>query len=319
MTYGTSDYGTSSYGTSDTSGTVDTGFGSGGFGTGSYGDTNEPTGSPEDRGFGTGGFGSGNFGTGSGSDGFENGDDGTGYNTQPFGNGPFGGSDVTMSTFDSGTLPETAYFGGGQYGQGLYAFSNDQIDTIRDAWDSGGIAFHSESNTHNLEKAISTPLAFVSDDIEEINAAHHIQTAIDEELDKIGVLAGITRNTGESDPRFRVRIMAAFRAAITDTTHEDVLEFITTILETSSSRINIDWLPDVPGTAMVSVYEEDINNAAITASDLEMFSTQIVPAGHRIIVQLRGTFTFDGPTVEIEDEKGFSDESFTGGTFSESL
>lgn len=323
MTYGTTAYGSSNYGVADDSESPDAtiGFGSGGFGIGTYGDVNEPTDSESTRGYGIGGFGDGGFGKPDSSGGFIGDDDEdlSGYDTEGFGEGPFGGVSITESKAQSYTLPETAYFGGGQFGEGLYAFENEQMRAIRDAWDSGGIKLHTEANAYHLERAIATPLAFVTDDIAEIDLAHHIHTAIDEELDKIGSLAGVTRQTNEKDPRFRARIMAAFRAAVTGTTHEDVLEFVSTLLETPGSRVDIDWLDSVPGVARISVFEEDLNTASITQEDLAEFATQIVPAGHRIIVELKGTFTFSSTNVDVPPEKGFTDEDFVGGTFSESI
>lgn len=299
-----------------------TAFGTGSFGIGPFGGGADDSSVESTSGFGVGAFGSGGFGEPLPSDGDlvdDSDDDSIGYDEAPFGSGPFGGSYDTRTMSTDETLPETIYFGGGRHGQGLYEFSNEQLDDIRDAWDSGGIEFHPENNVWNLETAISTPQALISDDLVEINAAHHIDTAVDGELDKIGALVDVYRKSGESDARLRARIKASFRAAITGTTHEDVLEFITSLLETDSERIDINWLTNVPGTAFVNVFEEDINNASITTGDLEEFLTQIVPAGHRIIVELRGTFRFDGQNVDIPPEHGFSDDEFEGGTLSELL
>lgn len=326
MTYGTSTYGTIQYGQGSVDGD-DSQFGSGGFGhesfgTGPFGDGPSDSSVSVQRRFGNNEFGTGGFGEpineSSLIDDDEDDTDATGYDETPFGDGPFGGStsQISQQSADD-TLSETAYFGGGNHGQGLYAFSNEQLDAIREGWNSGGIEFHPENDVWGLESAITTPVAFLSDDLVEINAAHHIDTAIDEELDKIGEIVDVQRETGETDPRYRARIKAAFRAAITGTTHEDVLEFVSTLLETPSERVNINWLPSVPGTALVSVFEADIMNASITVDDLEEFATQIVPAGHKIVVELRGTFRFDGDDVDISAEHGFSSDEFEGGTLSE--
>lgn len=216
-------------------------------------------------------------------------------------------------------LPETGYFGGGRFGQGLFGFENEQMTAIREAWDSGGIEFHPSSNAYGLESALSTPLAFISDDLVEINKAHHIDTAVDGELDKIGALVAVHRRDGETDPEYRKRIKVAFQTAIADTTHEAVLSFIANLIQTDVTRIDIDWLPSVGGTAKVSVYQEDIDAALLSADDLADFATQVVPAGHRIIVTVRGTFRFSSESVSVPPEDGFSDDEFEGGTLSESI
>lgn len=320
--YGTTQYGRVPYGPSDNKGTVDEGFGASKFGVGPFGDdTTNPSFPIPTRAFGDDDFGVGGFGSVESTSPFFGGENGSfeqhvaGYDELPFGDGPFGG--VEVQTED--VLPETAYFGGGRYGAGLYAFSNEQFVTVRNAWDSGGISLHDDSNAEKLITPLTTPLAFVSDDIQEINAAHHIHTAVGKELDHMAALVDIDRQSGESDDRFRMRIIAAFAAGITGTTHEDVLEFITTILQTSSERVNIDWLPSVPGTANVSVFEDDIQNAAITVDDLEQFATDAVPAGHKIIVELRGSFIFDGTDTDVPPERGLSGDGVEGGTLSESL
>jgi hypothetical protein len=282
------------------------------------------------RGYGEGGYGVGSYGygdlDGGGEDGEDEADTSIGFGEAPFGTKPFGGT-----TIDDGggeedgegdeedLLPETAYFGGGKWGQGLWDFSNEQMDAVRTAWDSGGIYMHPESNVWGLERSITQPLAFISDDCVEITKAHHIDEAVDGELDNMGALQAVHRHTGEEDPAYRLRIKAAFRASISTTTHEDVLEFITTVLQVPGERIGIDWLPSVPGTAQVSVYETDLENALISAEQLATYATQVVPAGHKIIIQIRGTFRFSGPNYDAQPDEGFSDADFEGGTFSQAI
>lgn len=301
----------------------DSNYGRGPYGEGYFGEY-PYTGDP----YGVGPYGGGPYG---GEESPSGGAGGSGFGDGPFGGGPFGDHGTGTGGEDEEDhggreedtegpwLPETGYFGGGKFGQGLFGWENDQMSAVREAWDSGGIELHPSSNVWSVEHAITAPLAFISDDLVEINKAHHIDTAVDGSLDRMGVLLAVYRHTGESDARYRLRIKSAFQAAIADTTHEAVLAFIANLLSVETERIDIDRLPNVGGTAKVSVYQADLDAALITIEDLAFFATQVVPAGHRIIVELKGTFQFDDGDIEIPPSHGFSDADFEGGTFSESI
>lgn len=265
--------------------------------------------------YGDGAYGDGAYGPETTSTDTE--DEEFGYDTLGFGSGPFGGGSI-LDDDDPVTqidpLPETPYFGGGQFGQGLYAYHTEQMVSIRNAWDSGGLSLHPESSIYALLSALAMPLGILSDDLVEIHDAQHINTARNGELGLIGDLADIERQTNETDTRLRARIIAAIRAGVTGTTHEDVLQFLASLLEVDSSRIDMDRTPEQPGVATARINATDLQQATLTQEDVSRLGTKVVPAGHRLEITLQGTFEVESDDYDVPPERSISSDSFEGGT-----
>lgn len=265
--------------------------------------------------YGEGPYGEGGYGTDS-TTGTDDEDATQGYDTLGFGSGPFGGGtlddDAAITQID--TLSETPYFGGGRFGQGLYAYHTEQMIAIRDAWDSGGLSLHPDNEIYTFLQSLAMPLGLLSDDLVEIHDAQHIGTARGREIGLIGDLADVNRQSGETDARLRSRIIAALRAGVTGTTHSDVLQFLSTLLEVDSSRIDMDRAPERPGVAIARINATDLQNATLTKEDVANFGTKVVPAGHRLEIELQGTFLVESDSMDISPERSISSDSFEGGT-----
>lgn len=264
--------------------------------------------------YGDGPYGEGDYGTTDTTTDDDGGEDG--YDTLGFGSGPFGGG--TLAADDALTsgdvLPETPYFGGGRFGQGLYAYHTEQMIAIRDAWDSGGLSLHPDSNIYTFLEALAMPLGLLSDDLVEIHDAQHIDTARDGEIDLLGDLADVNRERNEPDARLKKRIIASLVAGTTGTTHSDVLQFLESILETSGGNIRIDRAPNRPGVAIVEVPRSALQMATLTADDISELATTVVPAGHRIEVIVSGTFEVESDDYDVPPERSLSSDDFQGGT-----
>ena len=176
-----------------------------------------------------------------------------------------------------------------------------------------------DTNNYALLNALITSLDDVDDSLERIYSGHHINTAAGDDLDKIGTFVGVSRETAESNSRYRTRIKARFRAGTIEPTTDNFAEYVTAILDTSEENfvlIRQDFIPEVIVSAQSGVWE----NNDLTAETLIDLLDNAVPAGHSVAVQERGTFRLkvDGE-VDDPDQGLTSDSIETGGTLAANL
>jgi len=197
---------------------------------------------------------------------------------------------------------------------------NRNIAEAESEWGSG-IAFGPGTNTYRLMKSLLTEADRVDEDLEDIYNQHHVNTATGDDLDKIGDLVNIDRNTGESDGRYRARIKGKFRAATIGTTFDEFAEFTASVLNTNID--NIDFLTSYaarPAVVSVSAQGSVYNSINLTPSEIKDVLDDGVPAGHEVRVLEGGTFRLkaDGDTDDLD--KGLtSDGISTGGTLAADL
>lgn len=187
-------------------------------------------------------------------------------------------------------------------------------------WKSG-IAFTSQSNTYKLVKALLSEADRIDGELEEIYDQTHINTATGKNLEKIGDLVDVNRQTGEGDGKYRARIKGNFRASTTGTTYNDFSEFVATVLNTDIDNLNFLTSYDAePATVTVNADPSIYQNTVLTAQDIVSIVEQGVPAGHAVNLTEGGTFRLkeDG---DIDDpSKGLTSDSIsTGGTLAEDL
>jgi len=187
-------------------------------------------------------------------------------------------------------------------------------------WDSG-IAFSPGNNTYALMRALLTEADRIDSDLEDIYDQHHVNTATGDDLEKIGDLVNVRRQTGESDNRYRSRIKGKFRAATTDTTFDQFVEFTASVLSTEIS--NVEFLTSYgarPATVGVATDSSVYDSLSLSASNLADLLDDGVPAGHRVRVLERGTFRLkqDGDTDD-PDQGLTGDRISTGGTLAADL
>lgn len=197
---------------------------------------------------------------------------------------------------------------------------NRNIAEAGSEWDSG-IAFAPGTNTYKLMRALLVEADRIDGDLEDIYDAHHIDTATGDDLDKIGDLVSVDRETGESDSRYRARIKATFRASTTETTFDQFAEFTASVLNTRLS--NIDFLTSYaarPATVDVAADAAVYDEVNLDAATLEDLLDDGVPAGHQVRVLERGTFRLKEDGDTNDPDKGLtSDGITTGGTLAADL
>lgn len=187
-------------------------------------------------------------------------------------------------------------------------------------WDSG-IAFSPDNNTYALMRALLTEADRIDSNLEEIYDQHHVNSATGDDLEKIGDLVNVRRQTGESDNRYRARIKGKFRAATTDTTFDQFVEFTASVLSTEISNVEFLTSYDArPATVDVAADTSVYDGVDLLPSELTDILDDGVPAGHRVRVLERGTFRLKADGDTDDPDKGLtSDGISTGGTLAADL
>lgn len=197
---------------------------------------------------------------------------------------------------------------------------NRNIGEAGAEWNSG-IAFAPGTNTYKLMRALLTEADRVDDDLEDIYDAHHIDTAAGDNLEKIGDLVNVDRQTGEGDDRYRARIKATFRASTIETTFDQFAEFTASVLSTDLD--NIEFFTSYgarPATVDVAADTAVYDSVDLLPSELADLLDGGVPAGHRVRVLERGTFRLKADGDTDDPDRGLtSDGITTGGTLAADL
>lgn len=187
-------------------------------------------------------------------------------------------------------------------------------------WESG-IEFGPNSNTYRLMRVLLTEADRIDEDLEEIYNNHHVNTATGDDLDKIGDLVNIDRNTGESDSRYRARIKGKFRAATIDTTFDQFAEFTASVLNTDID--NIDYLTSYsarPAVVSVATQGSVYDALNLTPEEIKDILDDGVPAGHEVRVLEGGTFRLKADGDTDDTDKGLTSDGVTsGGTLAADL
>ena len=196
------------------------------------------------------------------------------------------------------------------------------IDTAEQNWDSG-LEFGHNSNLYSLVKALLEEADRFDGSMEEVYHSQHINDATGEDLEKFGQLVQTPRKTGESDPKYRARIKAAFRVGNIGTTTDQFIEFGATILNTNSQNIELAY-PNLraDNPAQVNFFADPSIYGSVNLTDQEVADIldDAVPAGHEVVVFERGTFRLKTDGETGDPDKGLTSDSIsTGGTLAADL
>lgn len=196
------------------------------------------------------------------------------------------------------------------------------IDHIEDSWSNRAIPFgrnaHREPNIYKLSRALTGVLDGFDYRTNVVHTNIHVPYATGPSLDRIGNLANVSRKTGESDARYRKRIIVTMRASVTGTTYDEVAEITAELLDTDVMNVTFDFRrQEFPATLFVIVDEGDMDTTPFTAEEIADLLDRCVPADHDVVLELQGTFLFKDVGEADESEHGFTttpaDES-VGGT-----
>lgn len=197
---------------------------------------------------------------------------------------------------------------------------NRNIAEADSEWDSG-IKFSPDSNTYKLVRALLSEADRIDGDLEDIYNQHHINTATGDDLEKIGDLVNVRRNTGEGDDSYRARIKGKFGTATVDSTFDEFAEFVSAVLNTDID--NIDYLTNYqihPAAVTVSTQASVYSNISLSSQQIVNILGDGVPAGHEVRVLEEGTFQLKEDGDADDPDKGLTSDSISsGGTLAADL
>lgn len=194
------------------------------------------------------------------------------------------------------------------------------ISTATREWDSG-LTIASGSNIRALLRALLSVSDRIDTDLEEIYEQQHINSATGADLDKWGQLVDVNRQTGESDDKYRARIKAEFRQATMETTFDQFVEFIASVLNTNVDNVTLlfNFDPD-PATVTVSMQSSVFDGLNLTNTGVQDLLDGGVPAGHEVKIIEEGTFRLKADGDVDDADRGLTSDSITtGGTLASDL
>lgn len=195
-------------------------------------------------------------------------------------------------------------------------------DEIGNIWPTRGLDYEKGKGNARLAGSLGEKTEWIERTLDQIREARHIDDAAGKQLDRIGQLLGVRRQSGEQDPQYKARIKAEAIAGRSSGTFRDILDGMAAILETEKQRIELKRDDAAIATAEITVQSVDVDDAPITISDLKDAAKDMVLAGHavNVVESQKNAFTLiaDGGTNDAD--KGLTSDSITtGGTLVEDL
>jgi hypothetical protein len=198
----------------------------------------------------------------------------------------------------------------------LTAATDRNIKTVQEEWPSPAIDINNSTNAYKLMSALVSVLDEEDKNINQIKRAHHIDTAVDEELEQFGDLVQLDRKSGESDEKYRARLKVQYRVGNIGTAFDQFSQFASVLLDTNISNIEFSTnFGAAPATIQVSANPAIYDSVELTRTEVADFLGQGVPAGHSVTALERGTFRLKTDAQIDDAEKGLTSDSIsTGGT-----
>lgn len=126
----------------------------------------------------------------------------------------------------------------------------------------------------------------------EVAVSRYVETAIGQQLDRIGEFVQTPRKTEESDEHYRARLIVNFKSITAGGTIDDFLEVSETILETDPSNITIEEPHSTePARVDLKVPDYIIQQADFTIDDYAGYLREIKAAGVKLQGVQLGGFT----------------------------
>jgi hypothetical protein len=194
----------------------------------------------------------------------------------------------------------------------------DNTEDLISEWDLTVIYPFEDTNLYGLLSGLAAAYDDIDEAVQDLLEQRHVETATGRSLELLGDLADVSRQSGESDDKYRKRIVASFRAGLSGATFEDLLSFLEFILEIDGETIEISQ--DTGARASVNLPSNAVTQSPLTSSEITQLSEDVVPAGHTISLVQSGTFEVKADGTANDPDKGLTSDSIsTGGTLSQDI
>lgn len=150
-----------------------------------------------------------------------------------------------------------------------------------------------------------------------VKEAHWIDYATDTSLEHIAQLFNITRDAGETNEHFRMRIKLQYQKYVSHATIDEIRRICAMILYTTTSRVLIE--DDYPAAFGMTIHQQDLAASAISLADFQVLIGEIKPAAVQITtINYLGTFECRGIGDSSDATKAYNniaDANPGGGTY----
>lgn len=165
----------------------------------------------------------------------------------------------------------------------------DPTPVVEDLEDAVGIetplAVEPDSDFEQLLRSIATVIRRHEYEAQQVEDAHHVGTAANESLERLGQPFDVSRRDGESDDHLRARIIIAGFASHSSGTRDELLRFVKELLGTSYDDIvDTTDLSSNPATWQIEVSSSVLADFSLTTSELATELEKCVPASHTVSV-----------------------------------
>lgn len=173
-----------------------------------------------------------------------------------------------------------------------------------------------------LEEAFGAEFDRIDADANEIKKDRHIGTVSGESLDHMGDLIDVPRKTGESDDKYRRRIIGEVAASVSRGTWDSVAQAAARIVDGEADEdLELNTRYDSnPATVFVSIDSDVLGDSPLTDSEIADILGKAVAAGHAVESRERGTLRLKSDNLDFTEDEGLTSDSIsTGGTLSSDL
>jgi len=157
----------------------------------------------------------------------------------------------------------------------------------------------------------------LEDILQRVKEAHWINYASGKSSEHFAQLFNITRNAGETDMHFRMRIKLQHQKHLSHATIDEIRAICAVILYSTTSRVLIE--EGYPAAFDMTIYQQDLAASGVSATDFKTLMNEIKPAAVQIsILKQLGTFEYMGIGGASDSTKGYNNianSNPNGGTY----
>lgn len=167
----------------------------------------------------------------------------------------------------------------------------------------------------NLLSTLGRELGELEDAREDVLASKVVDLAEGEQLELLGGLVQLERNTGETDAHYRGRLKVQLRKFLGGATIEEIKEISAILLETDPVDVKVQEDFDTEAARFsIAIWQADLDSVGVTDVEFKEFIDEVRGAGINTISQVRGTFTYRSEQDYI-DGVNTSDYGYNNGTY----
>lgn len=153
------------------------------------------------------------------------------------------------------------------------------------------------SGNWKLFSPIGDRLDELENDLQSVSRATFVQEAYSiEQLEKHAQAVNLSYRQGETLEHYRARIFAKYQLNTSEGTAGDVINSVSTILNTDPENIGYKEL-DIEATIQLKMPSKSVDNISLLSGEISDILKELVPAGYNVKGTLRGTFKYVSPST----------------------